>query len=89
MEGLHILLLELEDLVAEGRFISLVFAKVCHLCCLKFEKNNQVFGSVRWLSAYSLGLKLTLGSRVLPVINGPPEHESIYWTQLGLHDSLF
>lgn len=47
MEGLHILLLDLEDLVAEGRFVSLVFAKVCHLCRLTFEENNQMFGSFR------------------------------------------
>lgn len=45
MEGLHILLLEMEDLVEEGRFVSILFAKVCHVwCCLAFEENNQRFG---------------------------------------------
>lgn len=50
-------MLEPEDLVAEGRSVSLIFAKVCHLCCLTLEENNQI------LSAYSLGLKAQFGKQ--------------------------
>lgn len=55
--------LELEDLEAEGRFFSLLCGQVCHLCCLTSEENNQLFWSIRWQSAYFLGLKLQFGTQ--------------------------